>query len=236
MELDGNDGTTLVATAEWRPMAFGDRAPSAIADPLYEPLWPGHRALVDVYRAGVTIRGVELGPLAGAAGLRSALAEASRAEELVIDGYVVPAPLDRPPAAAPEGAISAGLSTRSIWRQLFVGSRLGREPGRRRGDSGPPVAPLPPDAPIGFVAIDLLWLDGEPLLHVPLGERRRLLESVLLDSALVRRIVAVTAPVERWYEQWRRLGFREVAVKGINSRYGPGTASDEWTIIAIPRG
>ena len=38
-----------------------------------------------------------------------------------------------------------------------------------------------------FVATDLLWLDGESLLDVPLLERRRLLEGVLDQSYLVRR-------------------------------------------------
>ncbi len=37
-----------------------------------------------------------------------------------------------------------------------------------------------------FVAIDLLWLDGEPLDDVPLLERKRLLDTVLAQSRLVR--------------------------------------------------
>ena len=37
-----------------------------------------------------------------------------------------------------------------------------------------------------FVAVDLLDLDGEPLLDVPLQERRRLLESVVDERVQVR--------------------------------------------------
>jgi ATP-dependent DNA ligase len=94
---------------------------------------------------------------------------------------------------------------------------------------------LPPNAPTAIVAVDLLWLDGESLIDVPLLERKRLLESALLDHELVRRTMVVRPPVEAWYGQWRALGFREFAVKGANSRYRPGTVSPHWATQIIPR-
>ncbi|HJW20898.1 MAG TPA: hypothetical protein VJ506_00560, partial [Candidatus Limnocylindrales bacterium] len=94
---------------------------------------------------------------------------------------------------------------------------------------------LPAAGPIAFAAVDVLWLDGEPLLDVPLGERKRLLESVVVDGDLVRRTVAVRAPVEHWQGQWRALGFEAMAVKAANSRYVPGGRSRDWTIVPIGR-
>jgi hypothetical protein len=227
----------LSLTAGWRPMAFGDRAPTDIAHSLYEPVWNGHRALVEVSPLGVAIRDVDLDRHAGAAALRAALAAANLAGELVLDGYVAAAPLERAASRSPAAASGAPrISVRDIARQAFLGN-LGRRSRRAaavRARPTMPSEPLPADATLGYVAVDLLWLDGEPLLDVPLGERKRLLEAVLGEGELVRRIAPVRAPVERWYGSWRALGFQEVAVKAVNSRYVPDGVAEDWTIVAIP--
>ena len=85
------------------------------------------------------------------------------------------------------------------------------------------------------MAIDLLRLDGDSLLDVPLAERKRLLDGILVDTEIVRKTVTVRAPVAAWYAQWRALGFREVAVKGANSRYTPGVPNPDWATALIPR-
>jgi ATP-dependent DNA ligase len=82
--------------------------------------------------------------------------------------------------------------------------------------------------------VDLLALDDDSLLDVPLLERKRLLDAVLIVGELVRRTPHARLPAGNWYRQWRALGFREIAVKDANSRYRPGQASDDWTISAIP--
>jgi ATP-dependent DNA ligase len=92
-----------------------------------------------------------------------------------------------------------------------------------------------PDDEVWFVAIDLLWLDGESLLEVPLLERRRLLESVLAESDLVRRGIFVRPPVSAWLGSWRSLGFMGLSYKAANSRYRPGTASSDWITVSMPR-
>jgi hypothetical protein len=224
----------LGATHGWEPMSFGRRPASGIANPLFEPIWPGRRTLVEVSAAGVSVRGAALHDHPGAAALSAALAAASLADELLLDGYVVPGPLDQPPAAADVTGASASVTVGAMLRQMFLGSLLRRP----QPDAGAPgdadAEPLDPAGQIGFVAVDLLWLDGESLLAVPLGERKRLLEGVLAEGELVRRVVPVRAPVERWHGQWRRFGFRRMAVKGVNSRYLPGGASEDWAIVTIP--
>jgi ATP-dependent DNA ligase len=92
-----------------------------------------------------------------------------------------------------------------------------------------------PDDTVTFVAIDLLWLDGESLLDIPLLERRRLLESVLAESDLVRRGVFVRPPIEAWVGSWRALGFDGLSYRAANSRYQPGRASEEWASAPMPR-
>jgi len=234
MDATTDKRAALAATAAWRPMAFGDRPPARIENPLYEPLWPGRRVLVDVGPPGVTIRDADLGERPGVAELRAAIAAANLAVEVVLDGYLVPAPLEPTPGEPPGGGSTAGITARAMLRQFLIGG-LGQSSAREavRRISAREV-PLPPGAPIGFVAVDLLWLDGEPLLEVPLGERKRLLEAVVADGELVRRTVPVRPPVERSYAGWHALGFREIAVKAANSHYTPGGRCDDWTITPIP--
>jgi hypothetical protein len=95
--------------------------------------------------------------------------------------------------------------------------------------------PAPGDEPAALVATDLLWIDGQSLLDVPLMERKRVLESALDERELVRHSMAVRPPVETWFAQWRALGFEEVTFKGSNGRYRPGTVAEDWTVIVMPR-
>jgi ATP-dependent DNA ligase len=89
--------------------------------------------------------------------------------------------------------------------------------------------------PICFVAVDLLAIDDDTLLDVPLLERKRILDSAFEERALVRRTPFVRPPVDQWMVAWRGMGFREVAYKAANSRYTPGDPNDDWAAVAIPR-
>lgn len=85
----------------------------------------------------------------------------------------------------------------------------------------------------GTVAVDLLELDGEPLLDVPFQERRRLLESVLVPSEDVRIGPLVKQPVGGWLATWRSEGFTHYVAKHQNARYEPGSMTDRWLKLAI---
>jgi ATP-dependent DNA ligase len=86
-----------------------------------------------------------------------------------------------------------------------------------------------------FVAVDLLRIDGETLLDVPLLERKRLLDGILVEGPLVRRGIHVKPPIDLWLSTWRSLGFRSLAYKQANSRYRPGEANEDWATASIPR-
>jgi bifunctional non-homologous end joining protein LigD len=82
-----------------------------------------------------------------------------------------------------------------------------------------------------FVALDLLSIDNQRLFDVPLLERKRLLDSVITQSPLVRISPYVTPPIQAWLRTWRMSGFRGAIVKAANSRYLPGSRTDQWAII-----
>jgi hypothetical protein len=70
---------------------------------------------------------------------------------------------------------------------------------------------------------------------VPLLERRRILDSSIDESQLVRLGAYVRLPVDAWIGSWRAQGFRAVAYKAANSRYAPGATADDWATARIPR-
>ena len=89
-------------------------------------------------------------------------------------------------------------------------------------------ADLTPEA---FVAVDLLRLDGQSLLDVPLLERKRLLESVLEQGPLVRVSVMCRPPIDGWVASWQGAGLRGAMMKSANGRYIPGDRTPEWRTI-----
>ena len=70
---------------------------------------------------------------------------------------------------------------------------------------------------------------------VPLLERRRLLESVIAETDLVRNGIFVRPPIDTWVGSWRSMGFPGISFKAANSRYAPGATAQDWVSIAMPR-
>jgi len=230
------------ASLDWRPMAFGSRAARHVRDPIIEPLWSGRRVLAEVRSATATqlgsveLRDEEGMPLGGHAEIRAGLLAATRADLLILDGHLSPVPASGATGAfaGDAGPQAPGLATSA--RQLLFGSRRstrGRD-GPVRPDLGAGSPPIAPAAPLAFVAIDLLAIDEDSLLPIPLLERKRILDGALAEGDLVRLSPHVRPPVGPWYSQWRAFGFREIAVKAANSRYLPGEPSDEWAVALIP--
>jgi hypothetical protein len=233
-------------------MPFGTRPARTIQDPVIEPLWPGRRILVHV-RVGrsepdsIVIVDEDGLQLAGHPEIRAALLVAVLAAEIVLDGYLIELPRREARGMFASGPAVAVPGLPQAARQLVLGS-WGGGPDRRR-PSGPPAraGALTADASAGddrppsvrpvaaLVAVDLLALDADVLLDVPLLERKRLLDSALEVGELVRLGPHVRPPAEAWYGQWRAYGFSGIAVKSANSRYNPGRPSNEWTIAPLPR-
>ena len=81
-----------------------------------------------------------------------------------------------------------------------------------------------------FAAFDLLEVDGESLLDVPLLERKRHLEGLLQPSPNVRVTAYVTRGLRSWRDTLELQGFRRVVLKAWNSAYAPGQSNDDWLV------
>lgn len=222
------------ALADLRPQLFGTGNPGRISDPLVEPIWAGVRALAAVDGDDVVLADEDGNPIEEHPDIVAALAEGSLAERLVVDGY-----LTRMNARDGSGVFVAmdDLPTASqmVSRPLLGIRRTRAEEVTKELEAAQIARTFGPDDVVTYVAVDLLWLDGESLLDVPLLERRRLLESALGESDLIRRGVFVRPPLEAWISSWRALGFTGISFKAANSRYQPGLVNDEWATAPMPR-
>jgi bifunctional non-homologous end joining protein LigD len=82
-----------------------------------------------------------------------------------------------------------------------------------------------------FSAFDLLEVDGDPLVGVPLLERKRHLEGLVTPSPNVRLTAYVTRGLRAWRETLTGLGFRRVVLKDWNSPYSPGQTVGSWLVV-----
>lgn len=213
-------------------MGFGPRKSREVLQPLIEPLWEGLRVLVHWDRqAGPRI--VEAGGVTVTdrfPEVAAALAGAFAAETAVVDGYLTT-------QATRSGEGTAVTTVEAPTPGEMMGQMILGKSGERAMSAGradPPAAHDRPDV-VAFVAVDLLALDDDVILDVPLLERRRLLDGIVIESDLVRRGLFVRAPVEPWLISWRSIGFRKITLKAQNGRYRPGTDADDWAIADIPR-
>jgi bifunctional non-homologous end joining protein LigD len=85
--------------------------------------------------------------------------------------------------------------------------------------------------PVQFLAFDLLWLDGQPLLDLPLAERRARLAEVLVETRDIRLSQVVEGAGRDFFEQVKALKLEGIVAKRAASPYRPGTRSPDWRKI-----
>ncbi len=88
-----------------------------------------------------------------------------------------------------------------------------------------------PEVPVRFVAFDLLWKDGETLLHISLAERRARLDALALEPpfeplAVVR--AGSELEIESAFQLARRRGNEGLIAKDGDSAYAPGRRGMAW--------
>jgi hypothetical protein len=215
--------------AAWRPQRFGGGNARSIVDPIIEPVWVGLRTIVRVgYGSRPEILDERGEPVDDLPEVAVAIGGAARASTLILDGYLTgqaTRPTEGLMLESPEAPSAAEMTA-----QLFLGSA-----GQRRRKELARAREATAGGPVAFVAVDLLLVDDEPIIDVPLLERKRILEGVLDEAELVRRTVYVRPPIDPWLSTWRSLGFGQLAYKAANSRYHPGQRNPDWTLAQIPR-
>jgi hypothetical protein len=211
-----DDARSLLATL--RPQPFGRTSSQAATDPIIEPLWLGIRALAGIDPDGVALVDEDGDPITDQDRVVIALGVAVNADSVILDGYLTKQASHTESgyfAPPPDLSPTAG---QTINRMLF-GIRRNRADERvAEMDAARDARTFGPDDPITFMATDLLWL-----------------ESVVIESEVVRLGLYVRPPIEPWIGSWRTQGFTGLTFKSANSRYSPGVASKDWAATPMPR-
>ena len=221
--------------ATLRPQGYGRKRPDSIADPLIEPIWPGVRVFASVTpRSGafwVDGESIDDHPE-----LATALAREIRGpigDGAVFDGYLT------------KQTVTGGVGVRG-WTpevptftgqmsRMLIGGRRNLDAAEKQREADLAAIAFDDDDVVNLVVVDLLWLDGQWLLDVPLLERKRVLDSILPSGPLVRPGPFVRPPIGSWIGSWRAQGFRGLTFKAANSRYRPGEVADDWAQADMPR-
>ncbi|MDI6820385.1 MAG: non-homologous end-joining DNA ligase [Candidatus Hodarchaeaceae archaeon] len=82
--------------------------------------------------------------------------------------------------------------------------------------------------PATFVAFDLLYLNGEPLVGLPLEQRRAKLEEVVTESPRILLSHYVETHGRRFFEEAIKLGLEGAMAKRRQSTYQIGKRSRDW--------
>jgi hypothetical protein len=232
--MDRRDAHDLAR--ELRLQEFGTTRAGTIADALVEPAWPGLRVIASVGdgRATLWFEGEEiaerpevvaaLARAAGPAAQGGAIFEAYLTKQAATEGIGVQAGIPEYPSVS------------SSVTRLFIGGRRERDLHLKEERAAEREAQVfSDDDVVNLVVVDLLWLDGDWLLDVPLLERKRVLESIVPAQQLVRPGPYRREPVGSWIGSWRAQGFHGLTFKSANSRYRPGETADDWTLTDMPR-
>jgi bifunctional non-homologous end joining protein LigD len=213
---------------QWLPMRpYRGRRKFDIIDPIVEPLWSGARVLAHVVSTpdAEEPAAVELIEELGAdvalelPELARSIARGVLAHDAIIDGVISQQVSLDGVGVAPITEVR-GSTTGMLLRNnadLDVVARGAGDPDQGVAD--------------GFIAFDVLRVDGTSLLDVPLLERKRLLESVVAEDALLRVSAHVRPPIETWIGTWKAMGLRGGILKAANSRYRPGDDTIEWRVV-----
>jgi hypothetical protein len=221
------------AAATWRPQLFGDRRASSIDDPIIEPLWTGPRVLALVENGIVRLTDADGAAIDGHHDIVEALVEATAGATVLIEAFLTHEPIQATAAIAGRDSVAMPKPGQAMT-QMIIGARGERKDRLAQQQEEARRRTVGAEDQVALVAVDLLWIDDDSLCDVPLLERKRILESIVAESHLIRVGIHVKPPIDAWLGSWRSFGFRRMSYKGANSRYVPGQKNQEWAIAAIP--
>jgi bifunctional non-homologous end joining protein LigD len=102
---------------------------------------------------------------------------------------------------------------------------------RNRSVSPQSIKFMTSKSPALYIVFDILEKDDEPLLDIPLNERKKLLKEHVREGKNVILAESVEEHGKAYYEATLKQGLEGVIAKKKNSRYEPGVRSENWLKI-----
>ncbi len=197
----------------------------AFDDPdwLFEVKWDGYRVQAIVHDGNARLRTRNRVDAAAYFPLLAGPATWIDAREAVVDGEVV--------ALDGEGRPDFSLlQDRTGLRGLEAST------GRRAHALGHLSSDQRAAIPVVYMVFDLLHLDGQSLVGVPLEERKRALQRVLRPDPAVRFSSHVVGDGRDFLRAAAAQNLEGVVAKRRDSRYEPGRRSRDWLKMKLRRG
>jgi bifunctional non-homologous end joining protein LigD len=91
------------------------------------------------------------------------------------------------------------------------------------------------DGNLIYYLFDLLWLNGENLMELPLIERRRRLREIVPASDSIKMSENFDASATEFFEAAQKMGLEGIIAKKEDSVYIPGTRTRDWLKIKTQR-
>lgn len=89
------------------------------------------------------------------------------------------------------------------------------------------------DGELVYYAFDILWLEGKSLIHLPLTERKAVLQSIVDEKSPVQLGYSVEADGNAFFEAAQKMGLEGIIAKKSDSEYFPGLRTRDWLKIKI---
>ena len=89
--------------------------------------------------------------------------------------------------------------------------------------------------PVTYMVFDLLAVDGEALVDLPIEERLARLDEVLVPGRAISRSDAIPGVGTALWAAVKQRGMEGIVAKKLGSRYLPGRRSKEWLKIKVRR-
>lgn len=184
-----------------RPMLAVSSQPFDSAGHLFEVKWDGYRSLA--YLEGRTVlRSRNLIDLTGKFPELSGMHQKVKQMPAILDGEIVVFEKGRPSFA--------GIQSRGRMNDL---KRIGRTSVER---------------PAIFIAFDILYSGGKPVMELPLGERKELLKNMVESGEELIVSQFVLRDGRDFYDACVKEGLEGVMAKKLDGIYLPGRRSAYW--------
>lgn len=189
-------------------LAGGSGVPADPSAYQLEPKLDGQRVIGALGPEGVTLTNRRGGEITGTYPELAGMVEALAPHSAVLDGEVV----------------AFNERGQSSFQRL-----------QRRMHVVQPPARLLAETPVSFVAFDVLWLDGGPLVDLPQTERRRILDGLAIKGSAWQTAPVLDATPDELLVACRQLGLEGFMAKRIDAPYLPGRRSTAWSKIKCGR-
>jgi bifunctional non-homologous end joining protein LigD len=91
------------------------------------------------------------------------------------------------------------------------------------------------DGELLFYVFDVLWLDGKNLMHLPLQERKAVLQILIPEEGIIRIGFSAEARGIEFFDVAHKMGLEGIIAKRSDSQYHPGKRSKDWLKIKVQK-